>query len=175
MGIYRNGLWVLDTQYTGMFVQPAPGYAESSGSSAVFSFGGLAGGGDVPVAGNWYGGLAAHAGYVRSSGGPGGPWLWVTDQGAANATFQSAHVQNTGFAFGGLTGDVPVVGDWYDTGTAQAGFVRTAGGPGGPWLWITDQAGPLAPQAGHGNGIVFPYGGLGGDIPVTGKWYIPVN
>ncbi len=171
VGIFRSGLWVLDTNYDDVFEQPAAGTATSAGSDSVFFFGGIAGGGDVPVTGNWLGGAQSYVGYVRVAGGPGGPWLWVTDSGLPSAPLQSGHVERQGIAFGGITGDVPLSGDWFGTGTAGFGIVRSSGNASGaPFLWILDSASPTAVQAAHTSGAVFPYGGATGDKPVAGKW-----
>ncbi len=169
VGIFRGGMWVLDTNYDGVFEQPVAGTAQSAGSDAVFFFGGLAGGGDVPITGNWSGGTITYVGYVRVDGGPGGPWLWVTDTGQPASPLQSAHVEKPGIGFGGLPGDVPVSGDWLNDGTAQFGVVR-ASGASAPFLWVLDGGLPLAPQSSHGIGLLFAYGGAPGDVPVTGKW-----
>jgi hypothetical protein len=83
--------------------------------------------------------------------------------------------------------DIPVVGNWSQKFSqagfpiSQAGVVRTAtnngAAVGGPFLWLLDNAVPgtaanVTPQASHtlmNGGIGF--GGLAGDIPVTGDWY----
>jgi hypothetical protein len=69
-----------------------------------------------------------------------------------------------GTAFGGVAGDIPVTGDWYGTGVAQFGDFRQG------FLWVLDPAIPTAPQAYHGIGMVFAYGGLSTDKPIAGKW-----
>jgi hypothetical protein len=56
----------------------------------------------------------------------GDPFFWVLDGGSATAG---------AFAFGGLTGDQSVSGDWLGTGTARAGVYRNG-------LWILDAKRP---------------------------------
>jgi hypothetical protein len=157
VGVFRQGFfWVLDLNCNGSF---------DSTLDAAFPFGGIAG--DVPVVGSWMGG-ATRVGVVRKYA-PGGvpqgnPFYWVLDSGAANAGSAPAnHQPGFSFAFGGLTGDVFVSGDWYNTGTSTAGVYRTG-------LWVLDAAPPSAAQPFHVPGLTFGYGGVPGDLPVTGKW-----
>ena len=84
----------------------------------------------------------------------------------ANVPAANAHNYGNVFAFGGAPGDIPIVGDWYNTGISMAGVFR--GTPN--FLWVFDNAVPLAPQSAHGPGTVFAYGGLAGDKPIVGKW-----
>jgi hypothetical protein len=159
IGLFRQGFfWVLDLDCNGSF---------DGTKDAAFPFGGL--GGDVPVVGAWTGGTTK-VGVVRKYA-PGGvpqgdPFYWVLDAGAANAGGAPAnHQPDYGrvFAFGGLTGDVFITGDWFNTGISAAGVYRTG-------FWVLDAALPGAPQASHVPGLTFGYGGVAGDVPVTGKW-----
>jgi hypothetical protein len=160
IGIYRSVAsdWLLDLNCNGSF--------DNTPTDAFFPFGGLAG--DVPVVGNW-GGTQTRVGVVRSyapNGVPvGPPFFWVLDGNAANAgNLPANHQPGTYcFAYGGLPGDVFVVGDWYNTGTSTAGVYRAG-------YWVLDAALPGAPQASHVSGLAFPYGGLASDVPITGKW-----
>jgi hypothetical protein len=121
----------------------------------------------VPVTGAWTG-VATRVGVVRKyapNGVPqGNPFLWVLDGGAANAGNAPAnHPPGITFGFGGLAGDVFVTGDWYGTGASSAGVYRAG-------FWVLDAAAPSAPQVSHVPGLTFGYGGLAGDVPVTGRW-----
>jgi hypothetical protein len=151
----------------------------------VFAFGNV---GDMPVTGNWFGKTSAagfpqfQAGGVRTYCNPtctGGPFLWLLDSGIAgtvtggvgNPGTLAGGVTGThavgnlpGIAFGGATGDIPVTGDWYNTGTWQFGDFRSG------FLWVLDGGAPLAPQASHFVGFSFAYGGIAGDKPIVGKW-----
>jgi hypothetical protein len=160
IGIYRStgSMWLLDLNGNGKF--------DNTPIDAFFPFGGLSG--DVPVVGAWTGGNTG-VGVVRKYA-PGGvpqgePFFWVLDAGAANAgNLPVNHTASTNaFAFGGLTGDVFVTGDWNNTGVSGAGIYRAG-------LWVLDAALPAAPQANHVPGMTFGYGGLPGDVPITGKW-----
>jgi hypothetical protein len=143
IGIYRtnNGsFWLLDLNCNGTF--------EHTPTDAFFPFGGLPGG--VPVVGAWPG-TGTRAGVVRKyapAGVPvGNPFYWVLDAGAANAGNQPvnhpADVTRC-FAYGGLTGDVYVMGDWMRRRRGSAG--------------------------GSCDGSRVPVWRLGGDIPMVGKW-----
>jgi len=74
--------------------------------------------------------------------------------GSAAATHQPA---SGAFAYGGLTGDVFVTGDWKNSGISTAGIYRSG-------IWILDLSGQ------HTGDTFFGYGGLSIDVPVPGKW-----
>jgi hypothetical protein len=183
IGVVRSGfLWILDLNADGIFEAPA---GTPTVGDAVFAFGNV---GDMPVTGNWFGKTSAagfpqfQAGGVRTYCNPtctGGPFLWLLDSGIAgtvtggvgNPGTLAGGVTGThavgnlpGIAFGGATGDIPVTGDWYNTGTWQFGDFRSG------FLWVLDGGAPLAPQASHFVGFSFAYGGIAGDKPIVGKW-----
>jgi hypothetical protein len=76
-------------------------------------------------------------------------------------------VNSTGIYFFGLTGDIPVVGNWNGNGTKRIGIFRNVGGFG---TWFVDT---------NGNHTFEPSGdqtfsfGLNGDQPVVGFWTLP--
>jgi hypothetical protein len=157
IGLFRQGFfWVLDLNCDGQF---------EGVLDAAFPFGGVSG--DVPVTGAWNG-IGTRVGVVRKYA-PGGvptgnPFYWVLDGGPANAGSSPAnHQPGFTFAFGGLTGDEFVTGDWTNTGVTAAGVYRSG-------FWVLDAALPSAPQPSHIPGLTFGYGGVAGDIPITGKW-----
>jgi hypothetical protein len=190
IGVVSGGfLWILDLNADGVFqspvctpMPPTPTYpncgADTISGDAVFAFGGAPG--DVPVVGNWYGKSSAggfpisQAGMVRPYSPFGAPvtapFLWLLDIAvpgtANNVTPQSAHAIGNlpGIAFGGFPGDMPMTGDWFNGGVTQFGVFRQG------FLWMLDGALPVAPQAAHVAGLVFPYGGLAIDKPIAGKW-----
>jgi hypothetical protein len=174
IGVFRSGFfWVLDLNcngsYDGTRTNPFP--------DAAFPFGGIAG--DVPVVGAWFGGTT-HVGVVRKyqpSGGAsvGNPFYWAFDAGAPSAGQMPASHQPAYaycFAFGGVTGDVYLSGDWYNTGTSMAGVFRSDGIPGHQGFeWVLDSAPPGSPQASrYVPGFAFNLYGVAGDVPVTGRW-----
>jgi hypothetical protein len=187
IGVVHSGFeWIVDLNCSGVY-NPSTG-----GGTAVFAFGSPGTNSipaDTPVVGNWSGKFntvtgrpISQAGAVREfANGSGvpitGPALWILDTGVAgtvagNVTggvatpaLQATHAPAaTPVAFGGSVGDVPVSGDWYNTGVTQFGDFAQG------FLWVLDEAVPAAPQASHVPGFAFPYGGLAGDKPLTGKW-----
>ena len=144
VGVFRAGYWwMLDYAGTGTTF------------GVQFAFGGIAG--DVPVVGDWNGDGHAKAGVFRDG------YLWVLD-GADPSAPQADHGVGWSFAFGGITGDVPVVGDWTGDGQAKAGVFRDG------YFWVLDGADATAPQASHFVLYGFPFGGIPLDVPVTGRW-----
>ena len=149
IGIFRSGFfWLLDYNGNGTF---------DNGDQA-FAFGGI--GGDVPVTGDWTGDGKAKVGVVRVFVPGGTPAFWILD---ANND-HSIDVGDLFFAFGGITGDVPVVGDWNNTGFAKAGMLRQG------FFWVIDNNGSAPTVLGGNQVVAFGYGGVAGDIPVVGRW-----
>lgn len=85
---------------------------------------------------------------------------WAIDQNG-NGVWDGAPGDSS-FFYGGMTGSMPVSGDWSGTGTPKIGIY--AGG-----YWYLDQ---------NGNGLwdgiptdaMFYYGGMPGAVPVAGDW-----
>ena len=149
IGIFRSGFfWLLDYNGDGTF---------DNGDQA-FAFGGVAG--DVPVAGDWTGDGKAKVGVVRVFFPGGTPAFWILD---ANND-HSIDAGDLVFAFGGITGDVPVAGDWNGTGFAKAGMFRSG------FFWVVDNDGSAPNVLGGDQVVAFGYGGVAGDVPVVGKW-----
>jgi hypothetical protein len=152
IGLFRSGfLWILDSNCNGTF----------DAADAVFPFGGI--GGDVPVVGNFFGTGKSSVGVVRKYA-PGGvpqgnPFYWVLDAGnATSGGSPAAHQPAAGsFPYGGVAGDVFVVGDWLGSGTDRAGVYRSGN-------WIEDTIGN------HTYDTFFQFGGVPSDQPVTAKW-----
>jgi hypothetical protein len=125
----------------------------SASTTLVYSYG-LPG--DKPVVSNWAGTPGAdRIGVFRCPAA--GVCAWIVDSPGLGV-YNSADAQ---YSFG-VTGDLPVVGDWNGTGRKRIGVFR-----GG--LWILDSIGsntfdPSEIQARFG---------LPGDLPVVGKWTMP--
>jgi len=66
------------------------------------------------------------------------------------------------FPFGGVRGDVPVVGDWNGDRWTKVGVFREG------FLWILDVNGSQSYKPGISQ--AFAFGGIGGDKPVVGTW-----
>ncbi len=64
----------------------------------------------------------------------------------------------------GVTGDIPVTGDWNGNGTTKIGVFRN-----GTWFLNVSGTGAWNPAPG-GTDVTYPSFGRAGDIPVTGDW-----
>jgi len=159
VGVYRSttGMWYLDANNDGVL----------DDGDVTYTFGGAAG--DQPFVGDWTNIGKTCIGIYR----PGGS-VWLLDLNC-NGVFDNTPM-DAFFPFGGLPGDVPVVGNWFGTGS-RPGVVRKYA-PGGvpqgePFLWVLDggaaNAGNLPvnhPAAAN----PFAFGGLPGDVFVAGDW-----
>ena len=171
VGVYRpsTGTWWLDTNGDGLWDAADQGYPNG------VQFGGLAG--DAPVTGDWTLAGKSCIGIYRNGG------VWLLDLNC-NGTYDGTPT-DAFFPFGGLVGDVPVVGAWVAGAPTRVGVVR-AYAPGGlvgqcnastnagcPFFWLEDSANPnsgtLATTHQPSPGA-FAFGGLYGDVFVTGDW-----
>jgi uncharacterized repeat protein (TIGR01451 family) len=150
VGLFRKGFfWILDTNGNGIYEQ---------GVDATYAFGGVVG--DVPVVGDWTGSGASKIGLFRLG------FYWILD---ANGNGLLDSINATGgdqaFAFGGIAGDVPLVGDWNADGTSKVGVFRQG------FFWVLDANGNHTfDGTGPGQDLAFPFGGISGDVPVAGRW-----
>jgi len=145
-GIYRGGTWWLDWD----------GVGHHTTNDKVYYFGGLPG--DIPVTGDWNGDGKTKIGVYRA-----GSWLLDLN---GNGNFDGPGLgKDLLFSFGGVPGDIPVTGDWNSQGKTEVGVFRLGR------LWILDANGNGAfDGTGPGKDLVFPFGGIAGDIPVVGDW-----
>ncbi|MBI4832657.1 MAG: matrixin family metalloprotease [Candidatus Lindowbacteria bacterium] len=137
-GIFRNGTWSLDFN----------GNRRWDGTDKIYHYGIS---GDVPLVGDWDGDGIDQIGVFRDN--PIGK-LWILDtngNGAWEATDASF--------FYGVSGDVPVVGDWNRDGADDAGIYRDG-------TWILDSDGSRALEE---TDTTFTYG-EDGDKALPGKW-----
>jgi hypothetical protein len=151
VGLFRQGFfWILDTNGNGVFEQ---------GVDQTHAFGGVPG--DVPVVGKWsyqYG--PSQIGLFRLG------FYWILDYNG-NGTIDNVNQPggDKAFAYGGLPGDVPVVGDWNGDGLSKVGVFRAG------FFWVLDANGNNQfDGTSIGNDLAFPFGGITGDKPVVGKW-----
>ena len=82
---------------------------------------------------------------------------WFLDS-SGNGVWSAA--QDTSYGFG-MTGDVPVTGDWNHDGTTEIGVFRNGHG------WFLDSSGNGVWSAAQDTSYGF---GMTGDVPVTGDW-----
>jgi hypothetical protein len=147
IGIVRDGfLWLLDLNGNGTY---------EPGTDLQYAYGGAAG--DVPVVGDWTGSGTTKIGVLRDG------FLWLLDANG-NGTYDGAAGGDFTFAFGGVEGDVPVVGDWTGDGVSKVGMFRNG------FFWVLDANDPELNGGGPAPLIGFPFGGVAGDKPVVGKW-----
>ncbi|MDA8083867.1 MAG: S8 family serine peptidase [Nitrospiraceae bacterium] len=118
---------------------------------------------DVPVTGDWNNSGRTKIGIFRAVKGKGS---WYLDGGSGIFDGCGGFAQSQDLcidSFGGAAGDIPVTGDWNNDGITKIGIYRVVNGEG---FWYLDDGthnfGPIAPRG--------PFGGLAGDIPVTGDW-----
>ena len=150
VGLFRQGFfWILDTTGDGVFQQ---------GVDQTFAFGGVAG--DVAVVGDWDGDGRSNLGLFRQG------FFWILDYNG-NGTIDNVGVPggDQAFAFGGIAGDVAVVGDWNANGKDKVGVFRAG------FFWVLDANGnTMFDGTGAGQDLAFAFGGIAGDKPVIGKW-----
>ena len=151
IGIVRDGfLWLLDLNGDGIY---------EPGTDLEYVFGGAPG--DIPVVGDWTGTGTTKIGVLRDG------FLWLLDANG-NGTWDGAAGGDYAFAFGGVPGDVPVVGDWTGDGVTKVGMFRLG------FFWVLDSDDPEVTNAtGVAPLMAFPFGGIAGDVPIVGKWFAP--
>jgi hypothetical protein len=147
IGIVRDGfLWLLDLNGDGIY---------EPGTDREYVFGGAPG--DIPVVGDWTGTGTSKIGVLRDG------FLWLLDANGSG-TWDGTAGGDFAFAFG-APGDVPIVGDWTGDGVTKVGMFRDG------FLWVLDSDDPSITNAtGQAPLIVFPFGGVAGDVPIVGKW-----
>ena len=119
IGIFRNGLWILDSN----------GNGQIDSADRQFTFGQA---GDIPLVGDWDGTGTLKAGLFRHG-------LFILDL-SGHMSGVATGKQDLQFAFG-MSTDVPVVGDWGSTGVTKIGIFRDG-------LWNLDVNGDHQYDAG---------------------------
>jgi hypothetical protein len=160
VGIFRNGAAFLEDSngngaYDAGFDRFIPSFTGTGGFMA----------GDYPVIGDWTGDGHAKVGIYRQT-----PGEWFLDLNN-NGVFDSGDVpialpgSSATYRFGGVTGDLPVVGDWLGTGKSCIGVFRSG------FFWVFDlNCNGTFDGTDAGQDAAFPFGGLSGDVPVVGAW-----
>ena len=148
-GVFRpsTGMWYLDLNGSGTWSGCGP-------DGCIGPFGTA---GDIPVVGDWGNTGTVKIGVFRPSTG-----MWYLDLNGSG-TWSGCGPDSCIGPFG-TNGDLPVVGDWGNTGTVKIGVFRPSSG-----MWYMDLNGS---GTWNGCGTDACYGpfGTSGDLPVTGKW-----
>ncbi len=175
LGAYEAGLEPLARDTVATY-DPGSGLwqirnSNSSGFAnlGMFTFG-LGGNNSFPVVGHWTGRGPVTIGVVEvidsAIPGQGKVLTWKLRNSLTPGAPDVAQ-----FAFG-AQGDIPVVGDWDGNGTTTVGIYQADpkfGEPAGTWkLRNSLSAGPPSYNTSGIDG--FAYGGLPGDLPVSGDW-----
>ena len=103
IGIFRNGLWILDSNGNGVI----------DAGDRQFTFGQA---GDIPVVGDWNGTGSVKAGLFRKG-------QFILDL-SGHMSGVATGISDLTFAYG-LATDVPVAGDWGSTGVTKVGVFRS--------------------------------------------------
>lgn len=143
VGIFRNGAWFLDKNGNGRL-------DDCLTDTCHASFGGLAS--DIPLIGDWTGDGVRKIGIYRQGS-------WFLDSNG-NGVSDGCTVDACLGPFGGLNGDIPVVGDWNGDGRAKPGIYRQGS-------WFLDlNANGFWDGCGI-DGCQGPFGELAADLPVV--------
>lgn len=85
-----------------------------------------------------------------------------------NGIFDTCLTDTCFSPFGGLAGDIPVIGDWTNNGIMKPGYYRRVNGMG---TWYLDNGNLLVDGCGAGLDTCFSaFGGWSTDKPVIGDW-----
>ena len=147
IGVFRpnTGRWYVDLDGNGIW----------SGCNADGCRGPFGSKNDLPVAGDWNGGGGAKIGVFRPATG-----MWYLDNG--NGIWDDRGTDKCLGPFGS-SNDIPVAGDWTNTGTSKVGVFRPRTG-----VWYLDNGNGV--WDGCGTDICTGPFGQQGDIPVAGDW-----
>jgi subtilisin len=147
IGVFRpgTGRWYIDLDENGTW----------SGCGLDRCWGAFGFSGDLPVAGDWDGQGQAKIGVFRPSTG-----RWYLDNG--DGIWSGC---DTDFCIGpfGSSGDLPVVGDWTNTGKDKIGIYRPSTG-----MWYLDDGDGI--WNGCNTDLCKGPFGSSGDLPVAGDW-----
>jgi hypothetical protein len=143
IGVFREGLWFLDSNSNGTW--------ESGMDAFIRGFGTRTG--SIPVVGDWNNDGIDEIGVFKDG-------LWLLDFDGDGVWDPAADKTIRGF--GTRTGSIPVVGDWNNDGIDEIGIFKD-----GLWLLDFDGDGVWDPAA---DTTIEQFGTSAGSIPVVGDW-----
>jgi hypothetical protein len=156
VGIYRDGAWYFDKSGNGA-------WDGCVSDTCYAAFGGLAI--DIPVVGDWERNGDKRAGIYRQ-----GMWFLDLDgSGGWSGCKADGGADGCLGPFGGLSIDIPVVGDWHGNGKTKIGIYRQG-------YWYLDNGNGIWDGCGGSSSDLTkdicwgPFGGLDVDVPVVGDW-----
>ena len=159
IGVFRNGVWMLDLNGNGVWDGP-------TGGDRQVSFG-IAG--DVPLLGDWNGSGTLKAGIFRHG-------YWILDLSGVLQGTNNNQAPKTFYY--GLGTDIPVVGDWTGNGVTKVGAYRNG-------QWFLDSTGDyvwtgadIMVTFGPGTPVVGDWDGSGIAKPgyfSNGKWVLSMD
>jgi hypothetical protein len=142
IGVFRNGTWLIDNN----------GNFQWDG---IDKYANLGQAGDIPLVGDWNSNGDKKIGVFRNG-------FWMLD-GNGNYLWDGPGTGLDVVAGFGMTGDIPVVGDWYGTAQDKIGLFRNG-------FWILDKNGNFQwDGVGTGADLVAGFG-MAGDVPVVRDW-----
>jgi (2Fe-2S) ferredoxin len=148
VGVYQNGVWYLDLNGNGTW--------EGTPTDSLYYFGGGVVNA-VPVTGDWTGDGKTKIGIYADG-------IWYLDLNG-NGAWDGTPTDGLYFFGGGVTGAVPVTGDWNGTIKTKIGIYVPTNGE-----WFLDTNGNGAWDGTPVDGLFYFGGGLPGTSPVAGKW-----
>jgi hypothetical protein len=149
VGVFRatTGLWYLDKNGNGTW--------DGCGTDSCIAWGGDPT--DKVVLGDWNGSGTTKIGVYRAATG-----TWYLDTNG-NGAWDGCGGDGC-ISWGGDSTDIPVVGDWNNSGTTKIGVYRAATG-----TWYLDTNGNGVWE-GCGTDACISWGGDPSDIPIVGDW-----
>jgi hypothetical protein len=146
IGVFANGIWYLDLNGNGLW--------DNTPTDARYTFGvGLAGA--VPVTGDWTGSGTTKIGVFANG-------YWYLDLNG-NGIWDGPPTDGLYTYGGGISGAVPVTGDWTGSGTTKIGVFANG-------YWYLDLSGNGVYNGAATDGLYTYGGGMSGAVPVTGQW-----
>ena len=140
IGVFRNGLWVLD--YNGNYVWDGPSTDRVARLGQPL---------DIASTGDWDGDGNDAMGVFRDG-------LWVIEY---NENYQWDGPSMDRVARLGQASDIPLIGNWSGTGTGKIGIFRNG-------LWVIDYSGNYIWDGPSTDRVANL--GQAGDVPVIGNW-----